>query len=91
MLESLAPFGQDASEPLLGLEGVRVVSASVVGGAHLKMQLEQDGVRCGAIAFNWAGSRPQPGSRLDLAAQPRISNFRGRRVELVVEDMRPAR
>jgi single-stranded-DNA-specific exonuclease len=89
-LERLAPFGQDNPEPLLAINQVKVVDSRIVGQGHLKLQLEQEGVRMDAIGFNLGHLRPRSGQILNLAASPRMSNFRARRVELQLEDLKIA-
>lgn len=89
-LESMSPFGQGNPEPLLVCRGARVEDTRVVGQSHLKMTLGQSGAQAQAIAFGMADRAPQPGQRLDLAFTPRMSNFMGRHLELVISDFRPA-
>ena len=86
LLESLAPFGEGNPPPRLGLQGVKVKRAWIVAQKHLKLELEGAGAQ--AIGFNLAHLLPRPGDRLDLACTPRISNFQGRHLELIVEDLR---
>lgn len=88
-LSRLAPFGQDNPEPLVLVSGIQVLRSSVVGGDHLKMELSHGGARMPAIGFGLAERKPELNNHLDLAAYPRISNFQGRQVELVVKDLRP--
>ncbi len=89
-LERLAPFGPGNSEPLLLAQDLTVQAAWVVGQDHLKMELGQGKAKASAIAFRQAERLPKLGQRLDLVFTPRLSNFGGRHLELVVEDMRPA-
>ena len=89
-LTRLAPFGQDNPEPMVLVPGVRVVKSSVVGDNHLKLELNHGGARMSGIGFGLGQQIPEPDSRVDLAAYPRISNFYGRQVELVLKDLRPA-
>ncbi len=89
-LSRLAPFGQDNPEPLILVSGVRVLRSTVVGGDHLKLELSHGGARMPAIGFGLAERKPKLDAHLDLAAYPRVSNFMGRQVELVIKDMRPS-
>lgn len=88
-LERLAPFGPGNPEPLLAIQGAKVLESKIVGEGHLKLELSQGARRIKAIGFNLAGLRPPPGSTVDLAAAPQISTFRGRRLELLIKDLRP--
>lgn len=89
-LEGLAPFGPGNPEPLLAVPCARVMESRVVGEGHLKLALGQGGHRVEAIGFNLAHLKPSPGALLDIAAAPRVSSFRGRRVELEIKDLRPS-
>ena len=89
-LERLAPFGAGNPEPRVLMRGAVVSRAQVLKGAHLKLLLGDNGSRLEAIGFNRAHLRPQPGQRVDLAGRLRVSSFRGRHLELEVDDLRPA-
>jgi single-stranded-DNA-specific exonuclease len=91
-LEALGPFGPGNPEPLVGAYGLEVRSARPVGRGHLKLELADpaSGAAAPAIGFGLAGLAPAPGSLVDVAASPRVSTFRGRHLELVLADLRPA-
>ncbi len=91
-LEELSPFGAGNPEPVLLLRRVEMVGHSTVGqGKHLRLNLRQGGARAKGIAFS-ASHRPWPlrDFLYDVACIPRISNYNGRHLELVVEDWRLA-
>lgn len=91
-LEELAPFGTGNPEPMLLLRRVELQGHSTVGqGKHLRLTLRHGGSKARAIAFS-ASHRPWPLRELlyDVACTPRISNYNGRHLELVVEDWRLA-
>ena len=90
-LENLAPFGHENPEPLLACFGARVEKVGVVGEKHLKLQLTQEGGRMPAIGFGLAERAPRAGELIDLAFIPRASSYGGRHLEMVIEDLRPAR
>jgi single-stranded-DNA-specific exonuclease len=90
-LENLAPFGHCNPEPKLACFGARVEKVGVVGEKHLKMQLSQDGERAPAIGFGMAKWAPQAGELIDVAFIPRASSYGGRHLEMVIEDVRPAK
>lgn len=89
-LERLAPFGAANPEPRLAARSCRVASTRLVGERHLKLLLEQDGRRLEGISFFHSGLEPAVGELVDLAFTPRLSNFGGRHLEMVLEDIRPA-
>ncbi|MFH1059506.1 MAG: single-stranded-DNA-specific exonuclease RecJ [Pseudomonadota bacterium] len=89
-LERLAPLGPGNPEPLLMLRGVEVTGARLVGDNHLKLSVQDGHRRLAAIGFGLGHLRPDLGARVDLAANPRASNFGGRHLELNLCDLRPA-
>ncbi|MDY0874477.1 single-stranded-DNA-specific exonuclease RecJ [Dongia rigui] len=94
MLERMGPFGAGNAEPRFVFPNVRLAFADVVGGAHLRLQLEgADGARLKAIAFRCLdtelGARltSARGMRLHLAGHLRRDTWQGRdNVQLIVED-----
>jgi single-stranded-DNA-specific exonuclease len=94
-LESLAPFGQDNSRPLMCTSGVTMKGPPKQignGGRHLSLQLLQHDVSLRAVAFGggeWADELNRVDRPLDIAFRPVINTFRGRRsVELHLVDWR---
>ena len=93
-LERMGPFGSGNAEPRFVLPNVRLAFADLVGGAHLRLQIEgADGARLKAIAFRAAESDlgrlllTARGARLHLAGHLRADNWQGRQgVQLIVED-----
>ncbi len=94
LLERMGPFGAGNAEPRFVFPNVRLAFADVVGGAHLRLQLEgADGARLKAIAFRCLdtdlGSRltTARGMRLHIAGHLRRDTWQGRdNVQLIVED-----
>ena len=94
-LDLLEPCGAGMERPVFTLMGAEVLSASNVGGGrHLKMKLSRGGFVLDAIFFSVTAREAEvsPGDRIDVAFQPQINEFRGRReVQLQLIDLRPAR
>ncbi|WP_374656500.1 single-stranded-DNA-specific exonuclease RecJ [Dongia sp.] len=94
LLEQMGPFGAGNAEPRFVLPNVRLAFADLVGGAHLRLQIEgADGARLKAIAFRAAENDlgrlllTARGARLHLAGHLRHDNWQGRQgVQLIVED-----
>lgn len=91
-LRRLEPFGNGNPEPLFRVEKVRVKTAEVVGGRHLKLRLVE-GKRGGlkAIAFKRAELRESlfPGREIELAFHIERNEFQGvESLELRVRDLR---
>lgn len=82
MLRHFGPFGIRNPAPVFAARGVRVAGAPrVVGDGHLKLELNQDGTRLGAIGFRMADRLPGldlPNSRLDVAFQLQENTWNGR-------------
>lgn len=96
-IESLAPFGQGNSRPLLCATGVRLDEPPTRiggGGRHLSLKLSQHGVRMRGVAFGggeWADRIAEVDQPLAIAFRPVINEFRGqRKVELQIADWRAA-
>jgi len=93
-LERMGPFGAGNAEPRFVIPNVRLAFADLVGGAHLRLQIEgADGTRLKAIAFRAAETElgvlltTTKGQRLHLAGHLRRDTWQGRdSVQLVVED-----
>jgi single-stranded-DNA-specific exonuclease len=92
-LHRLGPFGHGNRKPLLLFRDVQVAAPPrVVGktGQHLQLVVKQGNTRVKCIAFGQADrmDRLKPGLGLELAAEPIINSFNGKRtVELEVKDM----
>lgn len=88
----LAPFGEGNPAPLLITRGARVVEARAVGreGEHLRLTVEEGGVRKSAVGFGMGALAPEVAGRyLDLAFTPILDVFNGQRqVELHLADLR---
>ena len=97
--EDIGPFGMGFEEPLFLLKGVRIVSADIVGAAHVRLLLSdsEGGARIKAMAFRAAGTAmgeafvKQKHQAFDIIGQLKINSWQGREtVELHVRDARPA-
>ena len=94
-LRRLAPWGVGNPPPTLCIRDARVDSLTPIGGdRHLKMTVSRDGTRLDCVFFGLSvrelGIRA--GTRVDLAFEPGINEFRGSRsVQLLLRSVRPAR
>ncbi|MCY3741638.1 MAG: single-stranded-DNA-specific exonuclease RecJ [Candidatus Poribacteria bacterium] len=93
-LEQFEPFGQENPTPLFGKRGVKVADGTprTMGqdGSHLKMFVNDGGVRHCAIAWG-AGDQivtfNRPNVSLDVAFSPQINEWQGTRsVQLILKD-----
>jgi single-stranded-DNA-specific exonuclease len=96
-MEQLAPFGQGNPRPVLCATHVQLLEAPRRMGSgerHLSTRLAQHGVRMRAVAFgraDWAEHLSATDRPIDVAFQPVINEFQGRRrVELQLLDWRPS-
>ena len=93
-IASLSPFGRGNPHPLLCLRGARLAEpAKAIGahGQHLRLRLQDGPHRIGAVAFGMGDllDRLKRGMKLDVAFEPKVSNWQGRhRPELHVKDLR---
>ena len=94
MLSSLAPFGTGNEPPRFVLPDCRIEGCFAVGrGAHLKLALDAGGRVCDAIWWRQGEMvyLLSPGDRVDVAFTMGSNTYRGdTRVQLVLDDMRPA-
>lgn len=91
----LEPFGQGNPTPRIVVPRVRLRSADLLKGLHLRAEVEADGRRLKAIAFQSAGTALAEGvlgavgREVDLLGVASINEWNGRRsVELRLEDAR---
>lgn len=93
-IESLAPFGQGNTRPMLCASDVRLAGEPrrIGGGRHLSMTFDQHGVKIRAVAFgggDWGEELAAADGPLSIAFRPVINNFRGRStVEIHLADWR---
>ena len=93
-LRDLAPWGVGNPPPTLCIRGARIESLTPIGNdRHLKMTVSRDGQRLDCVFFGLSvrelGMRA--GTRVDLAFEPGINEFRGSRtVQLLLRSVRPA-
>ena len=74
---ALAPFGVSNKEPLLCINGARIVQTEVVKGKHLRFSLQHDGCRRTAIGFNLAEMHPMEGNGFSIAFSPYADEWQG--------------
>jgi len=90
-IEALAPYGMGNRRPLFTTRSARVVSTRLVGGSHLQLTLEKEGVSHRCIAFGMGEREPETGALLDVAFRPEWNEWRGNRtIQLHVRDFKPA-
>ncbi|MCB9983132.1 MAG: single-stranded-DNA-specific exonuclease RecJ [Rhodospirillales bacterium] len=91
----VGPFGQEAPEPLFLFQNVRVHSADVVGGAHIRVMVSdwEGGSRMKAMAFRAVGTPlgdaflKQGRAGFDLLGTLKIDNWGGQdKVEMHIKD-----
>jgi single-stranded-DNA-specific exonuclease len=93
-LQRLGPFGTGNRKPLLCCTDVELTAVPRRVGKsqeHLQLMVRKGNSSIKCIAFNHGHlfDRLQPGTKIDLAAEPTINEFNGRRsVELEVKDVR---
>ena len=92
-IESLAPFGQGNSRPVLCASDVRLAGPPKRMGStgrHLSMMIDQHGVKVRAVAFGggeWEEELARIDGPMSIAFRPVINNFRGRvSVEIHLDD-----
>lgn len=89
-IESLAPFGQSNSEPLLCLTDAHIVATEVVGTRHLRLTVRQDGRRppFQGIGFGLAPLHPIKGAGYGIAFSPYFDDWQGiRNLKLRIKDV----
>lgn len=90
-LETLNPFGAGNPQPAFYSKHCRVLSARILGGKHLKFDVEQNGCQIACIAFGMAERYDQLSGGIDLLFRPGINSWRNQKsVQLQVVDFRPA-
>jgi single-stranded-DNA-specific exonuclease len=75
-LDSLHPWGIGNTEPVFWTPNVRILEQRVVGKNHVKLDLEQNGVKLSAIAWRWGEYFPLV-SPVDLAYKISENHFNG--------------
>jgi single-stranded-DNA-specific exonuclease len=92
-ISRLGPFGAGNPEPLVGIPGVMLSYADVVGQYHLRLRLGGGGGRLDAIAFRAAdtplgqGLLAARGRKIHVAGRLRLNEWNGRTsIQLHLED-----
>ena len=92
-LTALEPFGNGNPPPVLCLRGAMLTQLSAVGyGAHSRLRVSKNGESFDGICFCRAPETlpVKQGELIDLAFEPQINVFRGRRsVQLMAIDIKP--
>lgn len=90
-LERLGPYGMGNEEPVIGVRELVVKSRQVVGGDHLKLNVEHQGRVLEAIGFRMADREVRRGDLIDLAFFPEIRAWAGMSyLQLRLKDVRPS-
>ena len=81
-LHRLEPFGEGNQPPVFLSRGVEVLRAYPIGegGQHLRLIVQDKGVRWDAVAFRRGGRVPQEGSCVDLVFSLGTDSWQGRQV-----------
>lgn len=91
-LGMLEPYGVGNLPPVLCLRNATLTSISSVGnGAHTKIRINKNGESFDCIFFSCTVQElgVRPGDRIDIAFEPQINEFRGRRsVQLLLADVK---
>lgn len=93
LLQQLEPFGMDNAKPVFLIKNLKLLSLRSVGGSgqHLQLQLQKDGVKISAIAFNmgYLEKTLKIGDTLDAAAELMRDDWNGNsRVKLKIVDLK---
>ncbi len=91
-LARLGPFGIGNPEPTFLARDVTVIETRVVGNGdrHLKLRLRDGAATWPAIAFDMGDFACEPGARIDIVYCLNAESRPDARLELRIEDMRPA-
>ena len=85
-MQKLEPFGKDNPEPIWILENVDIVSRRLLGGNHLKIEIQTPEGRVGGIKFNYEGKLPT--NKASLAFTIGSNTFRGETsLQLLIQDI----
>jgi single-stranded-DNA-specific exonuclease len=76
-LERLGPYGMGNQEPVVGVRNITVKSRQIVGGDHLKLNVEQQNRVIEAIGFRMADRVVKRGDSIDIAFFPEIRAWGG--------------
>jgi single-stranded-DNA-specific exonuclease len=96
-IETLEPFGMKNPRPVFAARGLKLLAGTrAVGGEgeHLKLDLEQDGVRLGGIAFRQGPKLAMlaAAGKVDAAFSLGWNEWQGTRsLQLEVKDIRPSK
>ncbi len=88
MIRDASPWGQGFPEPLFD-GAFEVVGRRTVGNGHLKLTLHHGGSTLDAIAFGAGDVAVGPGDRIRVAYRLEVNRFRGRALQLRIEQIEP--
>ncbi len=89
-LESLAPFGPNNPEPVLGIESLTVLNSKLVGRGHIRLLVKEGRITREAIGFRMAAWHPLSRERMKMAFVPQRNIFQGKRnLQLKIVDLQP--
>jgi single-stranded-DNA-specific exonuclease len=90
-LEQLAPFGMGNPEPLFAAEDIRILASSIVGGDHIRLNLQQDGHfrrRFQGILFNGASRAPLPKNFQRITFNLRWNRWQNQKtLQMIIRDV----
>ncbi len=89
-IERLAPFGTGNPEPFFAAEDVRIIESSVVGGSHVRMNLQQGNHlsrSIQAIMFNGAAMWPLPDKFQRIAFNLRWNRWQNKKtLQMIIRE-----
>ena len=89
-LLSLAPFGTNNPEPVIGIRKAKPHSISLFGSNHLKFKLINDDQEYEVVAWDNSDWYPHLGGHFDIVVSPQIiSRFNRNALQFRVLDLRP--
>ena len=87
-ISSLAPFGEGNPDPRFLARSIRVLSAKIVGGRHLKLKLTQGEKTMEAIGFGLGERYPLLDETVDMVFVPESNHWQGSdRIQLRIIDL----
>jgi single-stranded-DNA-specific exonuclease len=93
LFEKLEPYGESNSQPLLQIDGIKVVNWRPVGhdGKHAKMSLrDKHNNELDAIGFGLGNSMDDSNSIVSITTHIEINNFRNSKtIQLVIKSLTP--
>lgn len=92
-IQNIGPYGEDNSEPVLAMEGVKVRDIFMLSdGKHLKFVVEKLGSRYECVWWNRGSLKDalRFGMNINVAFKPSFNTWNGsKKIQLTVEDVQP--